>query len=225
MRVAIAEDSRILRDALARLLTKAGVEVTAQAASGDELLAGVAADPPDVAILDIRMPPGFSEEGLDVAEQLRRQYPQVGVLVLSAYDQITYADRLFKNGTAGLGYLLKQRVDTVEELRDAITQIAAGQHAIDPQIVDLLLAKRSQEAGEGLAKLTDDERDVLRLMAEGRSNHGIARRLRLSEQTVQEHVASVFDKLDLLRDDPETADHDWRVIAALMWLRGGQGDS
>jgi DNA-binding NarL/FixJ family response regulator len=222
MRVAIAEDSRILRDVLARLLTKAGVEVTAQAESGEELLAAIAGDPPDVAIVDIRLPPGFAEEGLDLAERLRERHPEVGVLVLSAYDQLTYADRLFRNGTAGLGYLLKHRVDTVEELRDAIEQIAAGQHAIDPQIVDLLLVKRSREAGEGLAKLSDDERDVLRLMAEGRSNHGIARRLRLGEETVEKHVASVFDKLDLFRDVPEADDHDWRVIAALMWLRGGE---
>jgi DNA-binding NarL/FixJ family response regulator len=224
VRVAIAEDSRILRDVLTRLLDKAGVEVTAQAGSGEELLAAIASDPPDVAIVDIRLPPAYSEEGLDLAERLRERYPEVGVLVLSAYDQLTYADRLFRNGTAGLGYLLKHRVDTVEELRDAIAQIAAGQHAIDPQIVDLLLAKRSREAGEGLAKLSDDQRDVLRLLAEGRSNHGIARRLRLSEQTVEEHVASVFDKLELFRDVPEAADHDWRVIAALMWLRGSEQD-
>jgi DNA-binding NarL/FixJ family response regulator len=222
VRVAIAEDSRILREALVRLLTKAGVEVTTQAASGDELLAGVVTNPPDVAILDIRMPPGFSEEGLDVAEQLRWRYPRIGVLVLSAYDQLAYADRLFRSGTAGLGYLLKHRVAPVEELRAANTPNAAGQHAIDPQNVDLLLAKRSQDPGDGLAKLTDRERDVLRLVAEGRSNQGIARRLRLGERIVQAHVTSVFNKLDLLQDVPDAADHDRRVIAALMWLRGGE---
>jgi DNA-binding NarL/FixJ family response regulator len=213
MRIAIADDSGVFRQGLTRLLTEAGVEVTAQAATGDELLRRIEADPPDVVILDIRMPPTFTDEGLATAEQLRARHPDIGVFVLSVYGETPYAVRLLNNGRRGLGYLLKDRVDDIDTLRDALARVAAGESVIDPEIVARLLDQHRRTSE--LDQLTDRERNVLRQMAEGRSNAGIGKQLHLSHKTVETHVASVFSKLGL----PAASDDNRRVLAVLTWLR------
>jgi DNA-binding NarL/FixJ family response regulator len=213
MRVAVADDSALFRQGLALLLGDQGIEVTAQTAHGQQLLAAVNADPPDVAILDIRMPPTFTDEGLATAAQLRRFHPRVAVLMLSTYAETPYAVRLLQGGARGAGYLLKDRVTDAAALVDALHRLAAGETVVDPDIVTTLVAQ--QRRVSQLDLLTDREREVLRLLAEGRSNSGIGRVLHLSPKTVEAHVASVFTKLGL-SDDP----HDnRRVLAVLAWLR------
>lgn len=216
MRVALADDSALFRGGLAMLLSAAGAQVTAQAASGAEMLCLIDAEPPEAVVLDIRMPPTYTDEGLVTAERLRASHPGVGVLVLSTYPQTSYAVRLFESCRSGVGYLLKDHVDDVGTLCDALTRVAAGENVVDPGIVSRLLARGRAGGATGLAGLTGREREVLRLMAEGRSNSGIGRRLFLSPKTVEAHVNRVFMKLGL----HATPDDNRRVLAVLAWLRG-----
>jgi DNA-binding NarL/FixJ family response regulator len=218
MRVAVVDDSALFRRGLAALLKEAGVQVTALAATADEILIRVAEDPPDVAILDVRLPPTFSDEGLSAAERIRAQHPQVGVLLLSTYAVAAYAARLLNGGSTGVGYLLKDRVSDVETLYDALVRVAAGESVVDPEIVARLLAR--ERGTSELDSLSDRERQVLALMAEGRSNLAICERLYLSPRTVESHVARLFEKLDL----PKDAEDNRRVLAVLQWLRAAAAE-
>jgi DNA-binding NarL/FixJ family response regulator len=220
MRVAIAEDSALFREGLTMLLAAVGVEVTIQAATGDELTAKVDRDPPDVAILDIRMPPTHTDEGLDTARQLRERHPDMGILLLSAYSEAGYAARLPALGGRRLGYLLKDRVTDVAALRDALDRIDAGENVIDPQVVTHLLG--AHRRNRMLDALTERERAVLGLMAEGRSNNGIGAQLHLTSKTVEKHIAHIFTKLGL--DSSDTATNP-RVHAVLTWLRAADDPS
>lgn len=213
MRVALADDSVLFREGLASLLTAAQIEVTGLARSGDELLALVTRDPPDVAVVDIRMPPTYTDEGLQTAERLWEALPAVSVLVLSTYVEPRYALRLLSSGRPGVGYLLKDRVDDVGALCDALHRLTRGEAVIDPDLVRGLLT-RPLTHGD-LDALSERERDVLRLMAEGRSNAGIAAALYLSSKTVEAHIARIFAKLRLPGGDADNR----RVLAVLTWLR------
>jgi DNA-binding NarL/FixJ family response regulator len=213
MRLVIGEDSVLLREGLSRLLTEAGFTVVAVAGDGDEALRMVEEHRPDVAVLDIRMPPTHSDEGLRAAYQIRLRYPDIGILVLSQYVETAYAVRLMADGAEGVGYLLKDRVSDVAELADAVRRVGSGGCVVDPQVVSRLLG-RKRPAG-GLDRLSERERGVLALMAEGRSNHSIAERLFMSEKTVESHVRTIFTKLDLL---PSGDDHR-RVLAVVRYLR------
>ena len=213
MRVALADDSALFREGLAMLLGAAGVEIVGQASNADALLEQIAADPPDVAIIDVRMPPTFTDEGLAAAERIRATHPEVGVLVLSTYAETPYAVRLLGDGRRGTGYLLKDRVDDLSALLDALRRIAAGGLVVDEEIVARLLAHRRR--ADALDRLTERERAVLQQMAEGRSNQGIGAKLHLAPKTVENHVASVFAKLDM----PVSPDDNRRVLAVLTWLR------
>ena len=213
MRIALADDSALFREGLATLLRASGVEVVAQAASGAELLEAVAGDPPDAVVLDLRMPPTFTDEGLVTAEELRSRFPDVGVLVLSTYAEIAYAARLLAAGTGHVGYLLKDRVEDSGALRDALARIVAGGSVVDADIVRRLLGR--QRTSTAVDQLTARERDVLRLMAEGRSNQSIGKELYLSAKTVETHIAQVFAKLGL----PPSSHDNRRVLAVLTWLR------
>jgi DNA-binding NarL/FixJ family response regulator len=215
MRVALCDDSALFRHGLALLLADSGVEVVAQARDATELHTLVAQTNPDAVILDIRMPPTFTDEGLVAAGQLRSQHPHIGVLVLSTYDETAYASRLVAIGPGGVGYLLKDRVDDADTLRDALTRVANGQTVIDPEVIGRLLVR--QRRPDPIDKLTARERDVLGLMAEGHSNSAIARRLHLGEKTVEGHIAALFGKLGL---DP-APEANRRVLAVLTWLRSG----
>lgn len=219
MRVALADDSALFRRGLAKLLADVEVEIVAEASNGAELIERVSADPPDVVVLDIRMPPTFTDEGLVIAEHLRQQHPGVGVLLLSTYAETPYAARLLAEGSAGVGYLLKDQVDDTRTLLDALIRIAAGGCVIESDIVARLFNR--QRTTSRLDRLTDRERDVLRLMAEGRSNLAIAQKLYLSQKTVEAHAAAIFTKLDL----PVAADDNRRVLAVLTWLRADQAGS
>jgi len=218
MRIALADDSALFRQGLARLLADVDVEVTAEATNGAELINQVSADPPDVAVLDIRMPPTFTDEGLVIAEQLREQHPEVGVLLLSTYAETPYAARLLAGGSAGVGYLLKDKVDDTGTLRDALVRIAAGGCVVEPDLVARLFSR--QRISNRLDRLTERERVVLQLMAEGRSNLGIAQQLYLSQKTVEAHAAAIFTKLDL----QIAADDNRRVRAVLTWLRADRDE-
>lgn len=213
MRVALVDDSSLFRQGLAALLEAVGVQITIQAADADRALRDIAADPPDVAVLDVRLPPTFTDEGLAAAEHIRSGHPEVGVLVLSTYAVTGYAIRLLQSGRGGIGYLLKDRVSDVDMLRDALVRIAAGESVVDPDIGLRLLA-RGRRASE-LSQLSDRERAVVELMAAGRSNAAIGRRLHLSPKTVESHVASLFLKLGV----STTPDDNRRVLAVLKWLR------
>jgi DNA-binding NarL/FixJ family response regulator len=212
MRVVIAEDSALFREGLARLITDRGHEVVAAVGDADALLEAVAAHDPDVAVADIRMPPTHTDEGLRAAIELRREHPRTGVLVLSQYVETRYAARLLEGNAAGVGYLLKDRVADVAEFADALTRVAAGGTALDPEVVSQLV--RVTRHTRGVAALTPRERDVLSLMAEGRSNAGIAEALVVSAGVVEKHVASIFGKLGL---PPAEADNR-RVLAVLRYL-------
>lgn len=216
MRVALADDSGMIRTALTQLLTEAGVEVCYAARSGTELLTAVSADQPDAVVLDIRMPPDFSEEGLEVAEQIKQRHPQVGVLVLSTYGETAYAMRLMAIPQSGVGYLLKDRVDDVATLVEALERVAAGRPAVDPEIVAQLF--RRPASHDGLDSLADREQEVLRLMAEGRSNTGIAAAMHISARTVEGYAARIFTKLSIPGDSVDNR----RVLAVLAWLRYGR---
>jgi DNA-binding NarL/FixJ family response regulator len=215
VRVAIADDSALFREGLRLMLTAAGIEVSAQAATGDELLALIRHDPPDVAVLDIRMPPSFTDEGLATALAIRERHRVTGVLVLSTYAETNYAMRLLADGQQSVGYLVKDRVANVDTLRDALSRIADAGTVIDEDLVRRLFTRGHNV--NVLAALTSRERDVLRLMAEGRSNSGIARDLHLSVKSVEGYIATIFRRFDLHGG----VDDNRRVLAVLTWLRNG----
>jgi DNA-binding NarL/FixJ family response regulator len=212
MRVVIAEDAALFREGLVRLLEDRGHQVCAAVADGGALLAAVAEHRPDVAVVDIRMPPTHTDEGLRAALELRRRHPGTGVLVFSQYIETRYTARLLEGGAAGVGYLLKDRVADVAEFADALGRVAAGGTALDPEVVGQLL--RAGRHADGLAALTPREREVLALMAEGRSNAGIAAALVLSGGAVEKHVASIFAKFGL----PPSEGDNRRVLAVLRYL-------
>jgi DNA-binding NarL/FixJ family response regulator len=214
MRVVIADDAVLLREGAARLLTEAGFEVVAQAGDAEDLLRKVRAHRPDVAIIDIRMPPDNVDDGLRAALTIRHELPQVGILLLSQYVEDRYLGQLVAGGAEGVGYLLKDRVAEVERLADAVERVAAGGSVLDPEVVAQMLG-RSRDEGP-LDALTDRERQVLALMAEGRTNRAIAGELFVSERAVERHVTSIFGKLGLLTGEQ---DHR-RVLAVLAYLRG-----
>ena len=213
MRVVIADDEVLLRDGLDRLLTEAGFDVVGKAGTAGELRREVALARPDVAIIDIKMPPTHTDEGLVAAEEIRTSHPDVGVLVLSHYLQSHYAMRLIEHYPGGVGYLLKERVSGVGVLADALTRVHEGECVVDPTIVSRLL-RRARPASP-LGQLTEREREVLALMAEGRSNKGICERLFLGPKTVEGHVRNIFAKLGV----GESADDHRRVLAVLSYLR------
>ena len=212
MRVVIAEDAALLREGLTRLLEDRGHEVCAAVADADALLAAAAEHKPDVAVVDVRMPPAHTDEGLRAALQLRQDHPGMGVLVFSQYIETRYAARLLEGNAAGVGYLLKDRVADVAEFTEALTRVADGGTALDPEVVSQLF-RASRRTG-GLATLTRRERDVLTLMAEGRSNAGIGAALVISGGAVEKHVASIFGKLAL----PPSEGDNRRVLAVLRYL-------
>ena len=212
VRVVIAEDSALFRAGLAWLIEDHGHQVCAAVGDGDALLAAVSEHQPDVVVADIRMPPTHTDEGLRAALEIRRQYPRTGVLVLSQYIETKYTARLLEGNAVGAGYLLKERVADVAEFADALERVAAGGTALDPEVVGQLL--RASRRADGLAALTARERHVLALMAEGRSNAGLAGALVVSGGTVEKHVTSIFDKLGL---PPDEADNR-RVLAVLRYL-------
>jgi serine/threonine-protein kinase len=216
MRVVIADDEALLREGLARLLDDAGFEVAGRCGDADELLRMVDARRPDVAIVDIRMPPNHGADGLIAAQEIRRRHPEVGVLVLSHHLDSRYAARLLEEVPERAGYLLKERVSEVAVVSDALRRIDQGECVIDPTIVSRLLT-RKQERGP-LDVLTEREREVLALVAEGRSNGAIAEQLYLSKKTVDSHISQIFMKLDL-REAPQ--DHR-RVLAVLTFLRSNE---
>lgn len=214
MRVVIAEDSVLLREGLVHLLADAGVEVVAAVADADLLLRAVDEHRPDLCIVDIRMPPTHTDEGVRAAMVLRAQHPDVAILMLSQYVEERYATDLIASGTTGLGYLLKDRVADVTEFVEAVRRVGAGGTALDPEVVSQLLVRSRRT--DPLEGLTPRETDVLRLMAEGRSNTGIAAELVVTEGAVEKHVRSIFGKLGL---PPAEQDHR-RVLAVLRWIEG-----
>jgi len=211
LRVVLAEDDVLLREGLASLLERSGFRVVGQAGDAARLLALVDTQAPDLVVVDIRMPPSHTAEGLDAARQIRRQHPQVAILVLSAHVEVEHAMELLASGH-GIGYLLKTRVTDVTEFIDTLERIAKGGSVVDPGLVAELVAARHRD--DPLAALSAREREVLALMAEGRSNAGIARRLWVTEGTVEKHVRSILTKLTL----PETTDDHRRVLAVLRYL-------
>jgi DNA-binding NarL/FixJ family response regulator len=213
MRVVIADDSVLVREGIAALLTRAGVEVAAQAAEPDELLARVDAERPDVAIVDIRMPPTHTDEGLRAAHEIRRRHPGMGVLIVSQYVESGVATRLLAESPEGLGYLLKDRVREPEDFVDALERVAEGGSALDPEIVSGLLG--GGRANGALERLTPREREVLELVAEGLTNQAIATRLDIALRSVEKHVSAIFTKLGL----PDTGSEHRRVLAVLQFLR------
>ncbi len=213
MRVIVADDSLILREGLTRLLEEVGFEVVAQAADAEELLAAVAAHAPDVAIVDIRMPPTHTDEGLRAAREIRARHPGIGILVLSQFARPSYAMELLSGGTEGVGYLLKDRVSDLHELADSVRRIGAGGSVLDPSVVSQLVG-RPLQGRDPLEDLTERELDVLGSMAEGRSNRAIGEALSISEHTVEKHVKSILGKLRI----PASADDHRRVLAVLTFL-------
>ncbi len=213
MRVVLADDSVLLREGVARLLQDAGFDVVGQAGNPDELLLKVRSYSPDVAVVDIRMPPTHTDEGLQAAKQIRERHPDVGVLVLSQYVEPDYAMELLSESAEGVGYLLKDRVSDVKEFTAAVRRVAEGGSALDPSVVSQLVGRR--RGGDPISELTPREREVLELMAEGRSNQGIAERLVVTERAVEKHVTSIFGKLRL----PVAPEDHRRVLAVLAFLR------
>ncbi|QCX76975.1 Oxygen regulatory protein NreC [Streptomyces sp. YIM 121038] len=214
MRVVIAEDNALLREGLVLLLSTSGHEVAAVAATGPEILPALLEHRPDVAVLDVRMPPGFRDEGLRAALAARRELPGLPVLVLSQYVEETYAAELLGGGAGGVGYLLKDRVGRVDEFLDALERVAGGGTALDPEVVTELLTRRRSDP---LDSLTPREREVLQLMAEGRDNASIAAALVVSDRAVSKHIGNVFLKLGL----PPTDSGHRRVLAVLAYLNRG----
>jgi serine/threonine-protein kinase len=215
LRVVLADDSLLVREGIAHLLTKAGIGVLAQVTNAEDLLDSVRSEHPDVAVVDIRMPPTHTDEGLRAVEAIRAEHgAAIGVLLLSQYVETSYALRLVAQGAGGVGYLLKDRVDDIDDFADAIRRIAHGGSVIDPEVVNQLVARRRTHVS--LDELTEREREVLTLMAEGRSNQAIGERLFLAPKTIEAYVGTIFAKLQLL---PAPDDHR-RVLAVLAHLRG-----
>jgi DNA-binding NarL/FixJ family response regulator len=213
MRVVLAEDSVLLREGLARLLAETGFDVVGRCATAEDLLLKVRSYAPDVAIVDIRLPPTHTDEGLRAAEEIRARHPWVGVLVLSQYLELGLAMRLLAESAEGVGYLLKDRVSDVKEFAAGVRRVGEGGSAIDPTIVSQLLRRRRDE--DPLEGITPREHEVLALMAEGRSNQAIADRLVITERAVQKHITRIFQKLGLIASD----DDHRRVLAVLAFLR------
>jgi DNA-binding NarL/FixJ family response regulator len=211
MRIVIAEDSVLLRDGLTRMLTDAGFEVVAAVPDADQLLKAVAGHQPDLAVIDVRMPPTHTDEGIRAALVIRRQFPEVALLVLSQYVEESYATDLLSAATSSVGYLLKDRVAQVGDFLDAVRRVAAGGTVLDPEVVAQLLVRRRDDP---VSRLTPRELQVLRLMAEGRSNHGIVAALKVSPSAVEKYVTNIFTKLDL----PPTGTDHRRVLAVLRYL-------
>jgi DNA-binding NarL/FixJ family response regulator len=214
LRVVIAEDSGLLREGLARLLGDAGFDVVAKVGDGSGLIAAAEEYRPDVAVVDVRMPPGYQDEGLKAAIEIRQRVPNLTVLVLSQYIEERYGAELLEAGAAGIGYLLKDRVADVSDFVAAVRDVASGGTVLDPEVVSQLLSRRRRD--QRLAELTPREREVLSLMAEGRSNHAIARVLYVTEGAVEKHIKNIFGKLGLAQTD----DDHRRVLAVLTYLRG-----
>jgi DNA-binding NarL/FixJ family response regulator len=214
VRVVIADDSVIVREGIVALLTRAGIEVAGQASNPDELMDEVDEHRPDVAIVDIRMPPTHTDEGLRAAHALRERHPGIGILILSQYVEVGIATRLLAESPERLGYLLKDRVANVEEFTGTLDRVADGGSALDPQIVSRLLS--AEHRNGPLATLTPREREVLELVAEGLSNPSVAERLGITLRSTEKHVSSIFAKLDL----PAGSGDDRRVLAVLRFLRG-----
>jgi DNA-binding NarL/FixJ family response regulator len=212
IRVVLADDSVLLREGIAVLLQESGFEVVGQCARAEDLLLKVRSYKPDIAIVDIRMPPTFSDEGLRAAQEIREKHPATAVLVLSQYVEAGYALELLAKSAEGVGYLLKDRVSDVREFVDAVRRVAAGGSALDPEVVSRLVGSRR---GDGpLDDLSPREREVLQLIAEGRSNQGVAERLVVTERAIEKHVTSIFQKLRL----PAAAEDHRRVLATLAFL-------
>jgi len=214
VRVAVVEDSVLLREGIARLLTDAGFEVTARCGDALQLRAEMAVSLPDVVVMDIRLPPTHTDEGLRAAIEIRARHPGLAVLVLSQYVEVGLAMRLLAESAEGVGYLLKDRISDVGEFIGAVRRVAAGGSAVDPTIVSTLLGRRRRD--DPLARLTPRERQVLELMAEGTSNQGIADRLVITVRAAEKYVSSIFGKLGL----PATGSESRRVLAVLLFLRG-----
>lgn len=213
MRVVIADDSLLVREGIVSLLRRAGLEVVAEAGTGDELLALAAEHAPDVAIIDVRMPPTQTEEGIEAAHELRKRDPNVGIVILSQHVEFGVAMRALAENPARLGYLLKDRVTDIDEFVSILRHVASGGTALDPQVVSRLLA--GVRDASPLTALTPREREVLTLVAEGRSNRGIGEHLAVSQGVIQKHVSSIFAKLEL----PAGEDDDRRILAVLTYLR------
>jgi DNA-binding NarL/FixJ family response regulator len=212
VRVVIADDSALLREGVAKLLEADGLEVVGRAVDGDDLLLKARSYKPDVAIIDIRMPPSQTDEGARAAEQLRAELPDMAILILSQVIDVGFALRLFTEHPQGFGYLLKDRVLEIEDFVEAVRRVARGGTAVDPEVVSQLLGRRRPD--DAVAELTDREREILSLMAEGRSNQGIGRKLFISPKTVETHVHAVFQKLGL----EAAEDYNRRVLAVLAYL-------
>lgn len=215
MRVVVADDSTLLREGLVRLLQEAGFDVAGQAVNAQELLQLVRVSQPDVAIVDIRMPPTRTNEGLRAAEEIRAHHPGIGVLILSEYLEAHYAVRLIQAASGGMGYLLKDRVFDLANFVDAVRRVASGEFVIDPDIVAQLVGRRRPQSP--LDELTPRELEVLRLMAEGRSNRSICQKLFLSPNTVESHVRNILSKMGL----EESSEENRRVLAVITYLRKG----
>jgi DNA-binding NarL/FixJ family response regulator len=212
MRVVVADDSVLLREGIVRLLEEAGIEVVGQAGDAEDLMRKVGAHKPDIAIVDIRMPPGDADDGLQAALRIREELPGTGVLVLSQYADDHYAVQLLSGGAEGVGYLLKDRVGDVDGFVDAVRRVAAGGSALDPEVVSRMVGRRRDDP---LGELTPREREVLELMAQGLSNKAICERLVLSERAVERHITGVLSKLGI----PATGHEHRRVLAVLAYLR------
>lgn len=212
MRIAVADDSVLLREGLSRLLTEAGFDVVGLAADAEELYAILASSTADVAIVDIRMPPTHTDEGLQAAKIIRARWPKTGILLLSQHVQAGSAIELLAGGTVGVGYMLKDRVSDLEELSSSVRRIGVGGSALDPSVVAQLVAQRRTD--DPVERLTERERSVLTLMAEGRSNRAISERLFISEHTVEKHIKRIFQALNL----PASADDHRRVLAVVTFL-------
>jgi DNA-binding NarL/FixJ family response regulator len=218
VRVVVGEDDVLLREGIVRLLTEAGFEVLAQAGDAEDFLRRSLAHRPDVAVVDVKMPPGHGDDGLRAALELRARHPEIGVLVLSQYYDDSYAVELIGASAEGVGYLLKERVGDVEAFTDAVRRVASGGSALDPEVVGRLLGRRAPD--DPVQRLSARERDVLAAMAEGKSNRGIAEALFVTDAAVEKHVTSIFSKLGL---SPAPTEHR-RVLAALTYLRS-RGDA
>lgn len=214
LRVAVADDSVLLREGLVRVLGDAGLEVVGAFGDAEALLAALPSLTPDAVVLDVRMPPTFRDEGVRAAIEVRRRHPEIAILLLSQYVEVAYARELLAAGTGGIGYLLKDRVVSLDEVRDALERVAAGGTVLDPEVITQLMARRV----DPLAALTAREREVLELMAQGRTNAAIAASLFIGIGAVEKHISAIFAKLGL---DAADGDHR-RVLAVLAWLQASQ---